>query len=221
MKYQLSLPTMLGFLFVVSTVATTHAATVSCTSASTNNWIPSRGYAIIGQDNINASNSHYIKQYVYWRTASRLVWFAATPDSTYEPDALFYNYDNNGTYGFAPLGYWSSDLPSPYIDTQAFDSNNEKAITVGSANARFIQPGKFYSTMTRMTWESGPNATNTRVKLSSQRGRRVPSGCYSTFCSFGCSTSNNYRTVTFQDGFRAPGAREWWWLDPISINRPW
>lgn len=108
---------------------------VSCSAVSTNNWIPSKGYAEIWDDGINASNSRIIQQYVFWRTSARLGRFAATPTSTYEPDALFYNYDRNGSFGSFPLGYWASDLPSPYVDTQASDGDNELAVTIGSANA--------------------------------------------------------------------------------------
>jgi hypothetical protein len=198
-----------------------NAATVSCSIAYNDTWVPSKGYSWISEDNINASNNHYIQQYVYWRTSDRLTWFENNPDSTYEPDALFYNYNDNGSYGVAPLGYWSSDLPSPYIDTQAFDSENELAITVGSANAQLIEPGRFYYTVTRMVWESGIGSVNTKVKLMSQRGRRVPSGCYTTFCSFGCDNGNNYRTVPFGDGYTAPGGRVYWWKDPTTSSQPW
>jgi len=221
MKHKFTSYRMTIFLFFAFTAATSQSATVSCNFTPTNSWIPSKGYAWISEDNVNASNSHYIQQYLYWRTPGRLAWFAANPDSTYEPDAFFYNYNNNGTYGNSPLGYWASDLPSPYVDTQIFDSDNERAVTIGSANARLIQPGRFYSTVTRMNWISGPGSTNTLVKLSSQRGRRSPSACYSTLCSFGCSSGNNYRTVPFQSGFTAPGGRVWWWLDPTTTDQPW
>ncbi|WP_152525052.1 hypothetical protein [Marinobacter sp. C1S70] len=200
---------------------TSYSATVGCSAAYNDTWVPSKGYAWISEDNINASNSHYIQQYVFWRTSDRLKWFSNNADSTYEPDALFYNYANNGTYGYEPLGYWASDLPSPYVDTQAFDSDNELAITVGSANAQLIEPGKFYYTVTRMTWVSGVGSIDTKVKLMSQRGRRVPSGCYTTFCSFGCDNANNYRTVPFSDGFTAPGGRVYWWKDPSTSSQPW
>jgi len=209
----------LGYIGI-SLFGAAHAAVVPCGIVGSTQWIPSKGYAWISEDGIAASNSHYIYQYLYWRTPDRLAWFAADYDSTYEPDALFYNYNRNGTYGNYPLGYWASDLPSPYVDTQAFDGDDEKAVTIGSAQARLIQPGRFYYTVTRMTWIAGPGNVNTPVKLVSQRGRQIPSGCFSTNCSFGCNNNNNYRTVPFQSGYTAPGGRVWWWADPGTRNQP-
>ncbi len=219
-KYKLLFST-LCILISITAVNTVRASTVFCSVAASDAWVPSKGYAWITEDGINASNSHYIYQYLYWQTSDRLKWFSQNSDSTYEPDAFFYNYNRNGTYGNYPLGYWASDLPSPYVDTQAFDSDNEKAITVGSADARLIQPGRFYYTVTRMTWISGPGNVATPVKLSSQRGRRVPSGCYDTLCSFGCDSNSNIRTVPFQSGYTSPGGRVWWWLDPGTTDQPW
>ena len=51
--------------------------------------------------------------------------------STFEPDVVFYNYDGFA-YGNKPVGYWNSDLPQPYVDTQDGDSSDEKAVTIGS-----------------------------------------------------------------------------------------
>ena len=197
------------------------AATVDCTVSGGNKWIPSHGWLELADDKINASNSHYVRQYLYWRTPVRLTWFHANADSTYEPDVYFYNYDQLGVYGYAPLGYWASDLPAPYIDTQAFDSEDEKAVTVGSAAASLIKPGVMYTTVTRMTWVYGPH-TNGMFKAQSQRGRRLPSSCYSTNCSFGCSQlQNNVRTVDFQSYRKAPGKWKWQWEDPNNWVQPW
>ncbi len=190
-----------------------NAATVSCNAIASTEYVPSKGYVDIGADSV----SRYVIQHMYWRTASRLSWFKSESTSTYEPDAIFYNYDGSA-YGNAPIGYWTSDLPSPYVDTQAFDSASEKAVTIGSANAYFINAGRFYMTVTRMTAGGGNSSL---VKLSSQRGRRVPGGCYSTNCSFGCSSNSNYFTVPFQSGYTAPSGRVYWWQDPNTTNQPW
>lgn len=190
----------------------TQAATVSCSAATSTEWVPSWGKAYISAD----AATRYIYQYVYWHSSTRTRWLANNWAATYEPDAFFYNYDGK-SYADAPTGYWNSDLPAPYVDTQAFDSPNEKAITIGSALPRDVAPGLTYYTVTRFT--SGGGASSL-VKLSSQRGLRVPNTCYSTYCSFGCDSDNNYKTVSFQSGFYAPGCRKYNWEWTVTSNKP-
>lgn len=210
MKKLISVSVILMGLLAFSSIS--NASTVVCNTIASHQYVPSKGYADIGADTV----SRYVVQYMYWRTTARLSWFKGEPSSTYEPDALFYNYDGLA-YGNAPIGYWYSDLPLPYVDTQLFDGPGEKAVTIGSAAASSINPGKFYVTKTRMT-NGGGNSS--RVKLSSQRGKRVPLGCFSTNCSFGCDRNSNYFTVPFGT-YTAPGKRVYWWLDPGTSNRPW
>ena len=179
--------------------------TVQCTSTPSNGteFVPSWGMTDINEDQY----SRYIYQWMYWSGYSRLRWLATNSDSTFEPDAFSYDYDGT-TYGNYAYGYWNSDLPSPYVDTPFGDDFNEKSVTVGSGNAVFINYGKVYYTVTRMTNGGGSSSW---VKLSSQRGRQVPFGCAGTWCSFGCDVDNNYRTIPFQDHFTAPGSRSYVW----------
>lgn len=202
-----------SFLFLLSTSAISQTVYCGAASHSSTNWVPSQGWSWIKEDQY----SRYIWQYMYWHAPERVRFFAANPYSTYEPDAFFYNYDGKA-YGNAPSGYWDSDLPRPYVDTQQFDSPEEKAITIGSADAHLIAPQRIYYTVTRMTPGGGSSSL---VKLSSQIGERRPQNCYSTSCSFACNSGNNYRTVPFQSGYTAPGGRVYWWEWQATTNRPW
>ena len=195
-------------------IAPSHEAlsqSISCTSTSSTQYVNSWGYSYISAD----AYSRYVYQYMYWHDSSRLSWFSANANSTWELDTFFYNYDGRA-YGNAPSGYWASDMPYPYVDTQAFDPSAEKAVTVGSANAAGLSAGRVYYYVTRMTSGAGSSSL---VKLQAQRGLRSPSWCYSTWCSFGCSTASNYeRVVPFQAGYYAPGCRRYWWQWWITTN---
>lgn len=188
------------------------ASTVSCTAATDTQFVPSWGKVEVNADQY----SRYIYQWMYWDSSTRLQWLATNGDSTFEPDAFFYNYDGTA-YGDAPTGYWASDLPAPYVDTQFGDPPAEKAVTVGSGQAVFIISARVYYTVTRMT--SGAGASSW-LKLSAQRGRQVPSGCLTTWCSFGCDASNNYFTIPFSDHFTAPGCQQYNWLWDTTVRRP-
>ena len=197
-------------------LTTTVAATLSCSDAESTEFIPSWGRVFIGED----QHSRYIYQWMYWHNDDRLVWFSDNTASTFEPDAFFYNY-NSEAFGEESTGYWSSDLPRAYRDTQSFDGSNENAITIGSANAQSINSRTVYYTVTRMTAGGGNSSW---VKLSAQRGRRSPSWCYSKNCSFGCRQApNNVRTLPFGQElspydreFSAPGCAQYWYLWNIT-----
>ena len=62
---------------------------------------------------------------------------------TYEHDTLFYNYD--GTAWATTALYYDSNLPNSYLDDiDAFDSNNEKNISVGTFTATSLASGTWY-----------------------------------------------------------------------------
>ncbi len=200
------------------------ASSVSCTNATDTQFVPSWGRVEVGTDQY----SRYIIQYMYWDKIQRMQWLGTNGDSTFEPDAWFYNYGDQGglAYGLAPAGYWYSDLPAPYVDTQFEDQFtvglnqylelNETAVTVGSGWAVLINPAKVYITVTRMTSGRGSSGW---VKLSAQRGRQVPATCMTTWCSFGCDTNNNYQTIPFADHFTIPGCQQYNWLWDITVRR--
>ena len=193
-----------------------YASTVACTTAAESDFVPSFGQVYVGEDQA----SRFIYQWIMWDNYTRLSWLISNGDSTFEPDAFFYNYGDpvgGSAYGTAPLpyGFWDSNLPAAYIDTQAFDSNSEKAVTIGSAQAASIVPQQVYFTVTRMVSGSVPTGW---LKLSAQRGRRVPSACNTTWCSFGCEGINNVRTMPFNATiqptnrkFSAPSCARYWY----------
>jgi hypothetical protein len=188
------------------------AATVGCgVSAEETDFVPSWGKVVVNEDQY----TRYVIQYMYWDKYARLSALWGLYESTFEPDVIFYNYDGNA-YGDAPIGYWESNLPRPYVDTQAFDGQDEKAVTIGSADAASILAQTMYHTVTRMT-DGGGNSS--QMKLSSQRGKRSPSQCYTTACSFGCRESpNNVKAVPFGaevlptgTEFSVPGCMRYWY----------
>lgn len=212
---------LVTFVFSVQNAS---AATVSCTTAIDTQFVPSWGKVEANADQY----SRYIIQYMYWDKIQRIQWLGTNGDSTFEPDALFYNYGDQGglAYGVAPVGYWASDLPAPYVDTQFEDGLtvgynqygelNEAAVTIGSGWAVLINYGKVYYTVTRMTSGRGSSGW---LKLSAQRGRQVPATCTSTWCSFGCDTNNNYHTIPFSDHFTAPSCQQYNWLWDTTVRR--
>ena len=179
---------------------------IDCSAATDTQFVPSWGAVEVAED----SFSRYIYQWMYCHDDGRLSWLRTNGDSTFEPDAFFYNHEGMA-YGQAPTGYWASDLPGAYVDTQFGDDSAENAVTMGSGEAVFITSGRVYYTVTRMT--SGPGSFSW-LKLSAQRGRQWPAGYTGTYNSFGCSLSgggNNYHTLPFQDHFYAPGCQKYWW----------
>lgn len=200
------------FCFVGPAIAAPNPdGTIDCSTASDTQFVPSWGQVEANADQY----SRYVYQWMYWHDIVRTQWLITNGDSTFEPDALFYNYDAMA-YGDAPSGYWASDLPDPYVDTQLSDSPNEKAVTVGSGRAVMLTSGRIYYTVTRMTNGGGNSSW---IKLSAQRGRQWPVGCVTTYCSFGCSANNNYFTIPFNDsGFTVPGCRQYWWQWDITTR---
>jgi hypothetical protein len=181
------------------------AQTIACqpTLSDGNEVVPSIGQVEVGED----SGGRYIWQWMYWHSSDRTAWHRRYHGNTFEPDAWFYNYDGM-SYADRPGGYWDSNLPVPYVDTQAFDTNEEKSITIGSADMWFIGATNWYYTVTRF-WAGAGNSS--WLKLSSQRGVQYPAGCTDTFCSFGCNAPNNWQTLPFSDHFSVPGCRKYWW----------
>lgn len=182
--------------------------TISCTTASSIQFAPNYGVVEAGEDQYG----RWIMQYMYWQYSSRVGWFRNTGDSTFEPDALFYAYDGIRPYGTKPAGYWSSDLPAPYQDTNtASDSPYEKVVTVGSADADKIVSGRLYYTFTRMMSGGG---TGGKVKLLAQRGR-LWLNCPSyrlTDCAYSCNQWDNHiKVFPFNDTRKVPGCYRYWY----------
>ena len=115
--------------------------------------------------------------------------------STYEHETQVYN-KNFADYD----GYWSSNLPRAYRDTQFLDTIDN--FTVGSAQASSIQTNSQYFTYIGLHAGSASSAT---VRIKGQKGHRWPSWCYSTWCIFADATTSSMST------FMAPGGMSWWY----------
>jgi len=76
-------------------------------------------------------------------------------------------------------------MPSAYLDTPASDGTDELSFTVGTFDATQLNSGKRYYTTIVATWG---NTTYDSAKLQGQRGRRIPTGCYSEWCVFATAT---------------------------------
>lgn len=189
-------------------------ATKSCTTTKSDGtqFVPSWGQVEVGEDEWG----RYIGQYMYWDNRERLRWLSLNAYSTFEPDAFFDNYERR-PYGVSPSGTAYTNLPEPYIDTQfpSYATGKELAVTIGSAMAVSISAGEVYYTWTYMVPGRG---TSSEVKLSSQRGRRYPNSCFGTWCSFGCSSLNSFKTVPWYK-FTAPGCIQYdYWNGTSSLS---
>lgn len=143
-------------------------------------WVPSSGTSIVTADSYG---QRYIRQTMYWNGVSRLQGFAVD-DRTYEHETVFNNYDGK-SYAGGYDGYWASNLPSAYLDTQFADGSSELNYTVGSAYARGIQA---YTTFYYRIDIKNGNSTSDTAKVQGQLGERNPDWCYSTWCIYALQT---------------------------------
>lgn len=120
-----------------------------------------------------------------WTTNSRLTALKCYDDVTFEPDFTTYNYDDLH-YFHNSIEAWSTTMPSGYKDTKFMDGGNELTFTVGTSDARKLQPDKEYKTYFRT--KKGNSSTD-KAKVFLQRGNRTPSVCHSTWCIFAKATN--------------------------------
>ncbi len=91
--------------------------------------------------------------------------FKCLGSTAFEPDFVTYNYDNAYYFADSMLS-WSSTMPSPYWDTNAFDASSERVYTVGSQNINGFISGTQYSVYFRM---NNGNAASDTAKIVWQR----------------------------------------------------
>ena len=94
-----------------------------------------------------------------------------------------------------------------YLDTRLDASltkceEKEIAFTIGAAVAYRIEPGKWHSTFIATSFGT---VDSDKFKLNAQLGVRVPSGCTSTWCSFG--TENKILVPAWNSS--VPGKYAW------------
>jgi len=98
---------------------------------------------------------------------------------TYEHETQIYN-RNYANYG----GYWSTNMPSRYKDTQFGDQIDN--FTVGTSRARNLVANWWYWTYMSLT----PGSSSTALCwIRGQTGHRWPNWCYSTWCIYADATT--------------------------------
>ncbi|MCK5413241.1 MAG: hypothetical protein KAI57_02590 [Candidatus Pacebacteria bacterium] len=163
---------------------------VAAESTSLDNLVPNSGTSYFYP---SSSGGRYVWQFMKWNSIN----FSA--EQTYEHDVFLYNYDrktylDGGTTAYPgcwpKLTYAATTWPvasKPYIDTR-LDMNlvsceiDELPYTIGVAQASALQANVDYYTYIRT--ENGDDSSD-KFKLQAQIGHRVPSSCYTTWCSFG------------------------------------
>ncbi|MFH1046907.1 MAG: hypothetical protein V1738_01270 [Patescibacteria group bacterium] len=119
---------------------------------------------------------------------------------TYEHETQIYD------TGFANYsGYWSSSLPSAYIDTRFLDSVTSPGVenfTVGTSRASLLRANTLYYTYIGLRTDIASHAS-ADIRIKGQLGNRRPATCYSTWCIFAQATSG---TIV---RYFAPGVRSW------------
>ncbi len=100
---------------------------------------------------------------------------------TYEHETQIYD-RNFADYA----GYWATNMPYGYKDTQYGDSIDN--FTVGCARAERLSAFTTYWTYMSLSPQSSPTAL---CRIKGQIGHRYPSWCYSTWCIFPDATSGS------------------------------
>jgi len=195
--------------------------TVDCSVTSSTTYTPSSGR--VSAYRVGSSERH-LWVTMYWNNNQRLSWFQANSDSSFELDTHFYNY-NDKAWAKSFSNTVFSNLPLWYIDTQLFDGDDEKIVTVGSANADTLQSSKIYYYYGRLETDGHPsNNPDSLVKLQAQRGRIVVPFCGTGWqnCVFSCQQfSNNVKVLEFQNTpfnpqLQAPGCRDFIYNNPAT-----
>lgn len=167
-----------------------------------NTWVPKNGDIHVHPSSY--PGERYITNWMYWDTATRVSGFG--PNSAYEHDFFLNNSSTSkygpGTYltaaqslnGIPSVSYWSSNLPSPYLDTRLSDPDYLKAYTIGCAYADGIAHGVWYSYHIRAA--NGPAAIDNGC-LQAQLAHRSPSSCYTTWCVYMDQIENIYPCSTY------------------------
>jgi hypothetical protein len=175
-------------------------------SVNTRKWVPDRGRITVRRE---PKRKRYALVQMIWNDVSGFNFF-----STFEPDLFLNNSSDSklgpGTYldrseGFGrvpKVDYWSTNLPSPYLDSRLGDSHTEVAFTIGSAYANGIKKNNWYINYIRTKYG---DANRDNARFSAQLGHRIPFYCFSTFCSY------SDQQVQVIGGWKipVPGAKSW------------
>lgn len=151
-----------------STSATADTSSAS-TMAATNTWVPTSGTAYAWPSGENSSATYMQLDY-RWSSASRMTTLTGNSNSTLEGEILFYNYDGSAIATRWYNQTYTTNQPSPYLDTQFLDGSDEINFTVGCSDASSMTAGKLYY------WYAYGNRTSSnacKAKVNFQRGHRL------------------------------------------------
>ncbi len=163
---------------IESPVSATSEVQSSAAGSCSDPWYPTSAYMAADQPNTTASRRGVTA--IRYASISRLNNLADCPFVTLEPDFLLDNTDGRA-YMSGDIGAWSSQLPNPYKDTNAFDGTDEPTWTIGTFTARSLQFDQRYQS-TFYVPRGNTNFDNGKLNL--QKGERVPGFCNSANCVF-------------------------------------
>lgn len=98
-------------------------------------------------------------------TQGQLAALACSGSTGFEPDLVTDNYDSFHYFGASTVSF-SSSMPFSYLDTNLFDSPQERVYTVGTYKSSSLQPWTQYNTYIRTNLG---NADSDRAKVVWQR----------------------------------------------------
>lgn len=137
-------------------------------------------------------NQSYTYQTFYFNNLSNFTSWNAYEHETQVYDPNFANY----------AGYWNSNMPNKYYDTQFLDNENIDNFTVGSTNP--IAMSTYYQYYTYMSLSAGSASTAT-VRIKGQKGQKAYPSCHGwTWCVlYPLATTGSMATFT------APAGMSW------------
>lgn len=130
------------------------------------------------------SGSRYARHAMWWNATDLTTLKNFGTKTTYEPDTVYNNYDDQLYLG-TTIYYWSSNHSSVYLDTEAFDSGDERVLTVGFYDVQGLSADTEYYTYVRTNYGNHSSDTG---KANGQRGHRLWNSCTSPWCIFGDET---------------------------------
>jgi hypothetical protein len=150
-------------------------SSMSLQSTMASNWVPTSGYASCWASQ-NVSDATYLEAIYRWNNDNALSTLTNDSDSTLEADLVLYNYDNQALATSWHSNYtYSTNQPSPYQDTQAFDSDDEVVFSIGCSDASSLESGVDYYWI---AYGNETSSTECMAKLNFQRGHRVLNWIY-------------------------------------------
>lgn len=180
---------ILFLIIIISFIVTSNI--LKAASYVNEQFVPYIGYSTINQDGMG----RYSIQYMYWRSTS-LGAFDSWND-TYEHETVFYNYDGSAYASRATS--WQTNLPDPYLDTQALDGNKEYNITVGTFDPDTLQTYQWYNSFVRL---NSTSSNQSYYKISGQKGYSL---CESN--SWCVENEQTAILMPFKSPFKAPESR--------------